>query len=267
MAYPLSATKLQTYHRCARSYQFRYLQRLPGRPMFGGQALGTALHEAIARCYRDWDYLSPTLPLDWLVRCWRQVSEPLPPEQQSEGMEILEHFWHEAISPVVSRRPLGVEGRISGSLTVEGVEFRLGGRYDRLDCDEQGLHLVDFKTNRSFNPPPGQDLDLQLGLYAIALEQHYGQLLQSASLVHLRSAQVVTYLCGPVQIEQARQAIAALALQLRSDRQWQPCLGDHCRSCGYRRYCPEAGGQELPPVTPTVPPERIQLSLFDWGTA
>lgn len=54
MAYPISATKLQTYHRCPQAYYFRYELGLKTPSFFGNAALGTALHQALAQAYRDW---------------------------------------------------------------------------------------------------------------------------------------------------------------------------------------------------------------------
>ena len=40
-------------------------------------------------------------------------------------------------------RPLATEGRVQGELQVHGLEFKLMGRYDRLDFMEDGLELID----------------------------------------------------------------------------------------------------------------------------
>lgn len=90
MAYQISATKLQTYHRCPQAYYFCYELGLKTPGFFGNAALGTALHQALAQTYRDWDYLEPLPPLDWVSSCWQQCSNNLSPSQAEEGREILE---------------------------------------------------------------------------------------------------------------------------------------------------------------------------------
>lgn len=53
MAYQISATKLQTYHRCPQAYYFRYELSLKTPGFFGNAKFGTALHQALAQAYRD----------------------------------------------------------------------------------------------------------------------------------------------------------------------------------------------------------------------
>ena len=78
------------------------------------------------------------------------------------------------------RRPIAVEGRIQGQLQAEGVEFRLSGRYDRLDALEDGLELVDYKSTRNPKRPDPNLIDLQMGLYYLAL----GAAISSVSEAH-----------------------------------------------------------------------------------
>ncbi|MEO1134339.1 MAG: PD-(D/E)XK nuclease family protein, partial [Cyanobacteria bacterium J06639_1] len=66
MAYHLSATKLQTYHRCPQAYYFRYERKVPAPGFFGSLALGTALHKALAKIHGDWHYAAPLPEWDWL---------------------------------------------------------------------------------------------------------------------------------------------------------------------------------------------------------
>ncbi len=58
MAYQLAATKLQTYYRCPQAYYFRYELGLKTPGFFGNAKLGTALHQTLAKAYRDWTTLN-----------------------------------------------------------------------------------------------------------------------------------------------------------------------------------------------------------------
>lgn len=263
MAYRLSATRLQTYRRCAQAYYWRYEKRLPGPAGFGGTALGSTLHRCLAQFHGDWDALEPQPSFDWLAHCWQTAAIALNHEQQHEGWQILETYYREQIQPQVQwQKPLAVEGRIQATLVLEGIEFVVSGRYDRLDLRDDGLHLVDYKSAKRLEPPKAEQIDVQLGLYQLALEQRYGQL-RSLSLVHLRSGQSYCYPCTESQREEVLEQIATLAQQIRSDQQWQPQVGDQCRSCGYQRYCPAVNAEAEPiPEVSTLPGDRrIQLSL------
>ena len=93
MAYQLSASKLQTYHRCPQSYYFRYELGLKTAAFFGSAALGTALHQTLAQVYRDWNYLDPLPEIGWIHHFWQQHSDSLSPAQVEDGREILENYY------------------------------------------------------------------------------------------------------------------------------------------------------------------------------
>ncbi|MEM9568736.1 MAG: PD-(D/E)XK nuclease family protein [Cyanobacteria bacterium P01_E01_bin.34] len=66
-----------------------------------------------------------------------------------EGQRILRRYFDNFIATRATlHRPLGVESRIQGRLQVENIEFSLNGRYDRLDWLDDGLELIDYKSNR-----------------------------------------------------------------------------------------------------------------------
>jgi len=85
MVYQLSATKLQTYHRCPK-HNFRYELGLKTAAFFGSAALGTALHQALPGVPRL-ALPEPIPELDWVHYCWHN-SQSLSPAQAQEGTEF-----------------------------------------------------------------------------------------------------------------------------------------------------------------------------------
>ncbi|MGG6295927.1 RecB family exonuclease [Leptolyngbya sp. AN02str] len=238
MTYILSAAKLQTYYRCPLSYYFRYERRVPGAAFFSSAALGTSLHQALARIYQDWHYQEPIPQIEWLEHCWNQELEGLSSKQVTEGRSILQRYYETFIcSQSAIRRPVAVEGRIQGTLQVENLEFTLSGRYDRLDYFEDGLELIDYKSTKDPDMQLSDEVDLQIGLYYLALEQRYQKSLKRLSLIHLRTAEKVSFDVTPDHRHQVESIISDLAMQLRYDRTWTPFPGDQCDRCAYGRYC------------------------------
>jgi putative RecB family exonuclease len=146
-------------------------------------------------------------------------------------------YIRQQLSPANPSQTAGC-GRIQGTVLVENLEFAIAGRYDRLSYVDDGLELVDYKTGKDFKLPLENDVDLQLGLYALAIQQRYQKTLQRCSLMHLKSGEQVTWVITPEQQQHVMQVIQGLALKLRYDSEWVPQEGDHCQQCGYRRYCP-----------------------------
>ncbi len=262
MAYQISASKLQTYHRCPQSYYFRYELGLKTAAFFGSAALGTALHQALAQIYRDWSYIELLPKLDWIHHCWQQHSSALSPAQVEDGREILENYYYNFIAGEAAlRRPLAVEGKIQGHLRVANLEFAIAGRYDRIDYLEDGLELIDYKSSKEVKLPLTDEIDLQIGLYYLALEQKYKQSLQQLSLLYLRTGEKFSFDATPKHKQLVEATIGELAFKLRTDDLWEAMPGEHCSRCTYSRYC--GAVQENPEPLPenAKTPRRMQLVL------
>jgi putative RecB family exonuclease len=258
VSYQLSATKLQTYNQCPQAFYFRYDRKLPSSGLFGSPALGTALHQALATLYGQWHYQPSQMPWDWVLVCWQPYATRLTPEQWQSGQEILQAYYADYIAPQVPlRRPLAVEGRIQGHLNCHNLQFVLTGRYDRLDWLEDGLELIDYKSGQEVKLLSAEEIDLQIGLYYLALEQRYQKALKQLSLLYLRTGQKITFVATAEHKQRVEAKITDLAEQLLFDQQWQPTPGQHCQRCSYARYCPE--------VTATPDPLPTDATGSDWA--
>lgn len=262
MAYQLTASKLQTYHRCPQSYYFRYELGLKTAAFFGSAALGTALHQALAQIYWNWSYLDPLPEIGWIHHCWLQHSGSLSPAQATEGEEILENYYHKFITDEVAmRRPLAVEGKIQGRLQVASLEFAIAGRYDRIDYLEDGLELIDYKSVKEVKLPHPDEIDLQIGLYYLALEQRYEQSLQQLSLLYLRMGEKFSFDATLKHKQLVEATIGELAFKLRTDELWEASPGEHCSRCTYSRYCGAVQNNPEPLPENVKTSRRLQLVL------
>lgn len=262
MPYFLSAAKLQTYYRCPQAYYFRYERKMPGTAFYGSAALGTALHQALAQMYRDWHYQDATPGLEWVESCWNQQVTHLTQNQIVEGQAILRRYYYSFIASQSSlRRPLAVEGRIQGTLKVENLEFVLSGRYDRLDYLDDGLELIDYKSAKDIDTFEDDEVDLQIGLYYLALEQRYKMSLKQMSLLYLRTGDKVIFEATPFHRQRVKTVISDLAVQLRRDRYWQPFPGTQCDRCAYARFCPAVNAHPDPIPEYAQPEPQLQLVL------
>jgi putative RecB family exonuclease len=258
MTYSLSATKLVTYRQCPQAYSFRYERGLSSPAAFGSPDLGNALHQALAIAYRDWHYNDHKPGWDWFESCWSLCLAKLSERQIQDGRTILERYYRDFVGPLlVMPRPLGIESKISAKVQFENIEFALNGRYDRLDQAEGNLELIDYKTTKNAATP--DSVDVQLGLYSIALEQVYRHSLKRLSLIFLRAGETRTFEVNDEHREQVRSLIADLATRLRADDEWVPKVGGHCDRCGFARYC--AAKTEKPEPLPEGGRKLKQVQL------
>lgn len=186
MTYPLSATKLRAYSLCPQQFDLKYHHHLPSKPI-RQPVLGKTLHDALA-CFYCWPGWRGLPSLDVLHDCWLRAVEKqlkLTSEQQDQGWDILREYYGQFVTPLQQwQEPIAVEGRLEGRLHVEQIEFRITGCYDHLEClpaqdATAELHLIDYKTSKAIKTPNELEVDVQLGLYQIAIAQRYGASLAS----------------------------------------------------------------------------------------
>ncbi len=263
MAYPLSATRLQTYHRCPQAYYFQYERGMRNAAAFGAANLGTALHQTLAKVYSEWHY-GQAMDWGWVASRWQHCQTGLTPGQQQEGTIILQRYFTEHLDRESLRRPLAIEGRIQARLQCDAIEFTITGRYDRLDWLEDKLALIDYKSAKAPKIPDADTIDVQLGLYYLALEQQYQRSLHQLSLLFLRTGETVTFLATDQHRQRVLTMIQDLALKLHAEAEWQPHTGSHCQSCSYRRYCPAVtpNPEPLPEGVQACSSRPLQLSLL-----
>ena len=259
MAYFVSATKLKTYARCPKAYYFRYECGLNEQSAFASAAFGTALHGALAQLYQDWHYQEPLPSETWLRHCWEDNSVGLSDKQIADGWQMLEQYYErELLSIGKMQKPLATEGRVQATLLINGIEFKLVGRYDRIDFVDDGLELIDYKSAKSPTLPSAEEVDLQLGLYYLALEQGYRRSLKRMTLLFLRTGERVTYEATDEHRQQVQAVVCELAQRLREEDKWEPRCGAQCARCSYARYCPAVTHQ---PETAVQKERKLQLCL------
>jgi putative RecB family exonuclease len=261
MTYVLSATKLVTYRQCPQSYYFKYERGLKSPSAFCSPELGNSLHQALARAYKNWHYQELKPDWEWFEDCWGQSIERLTEAQATEGRDILRGYYKKFVEPLPSMpKPLGIESRISATVQFGNIEFSLSGRYDRLDLNQDGeLELIDYKTSKNNAIP--DSIDVQLGLYYLALEQIYSQSLKRLTLIFLRSGESLSFDVTPGHQAQVRGLISDLATKLRTDAEWKPNEGRHCDRCTYQKYCTAKTCEPEPLPEGGRVPKQVQLVL------
>lgn len=179
----LSFTTINAYLRCPRCYYVTHVLHLP-EPIEAPVRVGSVVHAALEQFYRRWrDAESegrPTPGLDALLALGREAfagaHDPDEPLDAGERLQVLAQLQtvferlHDA-----GAEPLELEKKIDFDYEHNGIRHRMVAKIDRIDRGPAGLRIIDYKTGGASKKllEPESD-DLQLGLYAMALEHLYG---------------------------------------------------------------------------------------------
>ena len=245
-----SYSRITSFSQCARSYKFRYVDKLREAFTSVEAHLGRAVHAALAWLYDQ-----------------RQA------EQDPDCPELLEKFdaeWESGLGPRVrvirrddsqeARQGIGRkmlerhhagpfrEDRLTTIATEQSLRTRLDGDYrfrgiiDRLARDSEGqLHLIDYKTTG--RPPVVLDekQTLQLRSYGMLALEHHGGEQAHLTYQFLKNGHEWTGSCAPDDSPALSSELAVRIADIEAASEFPASSSALCAWCGYRDICDASG--------------------------
>ncbi|KQV73894.1 hypothetical protein ASC61_02110 [Aeromicrobium sp. Root344] len=242
----LSGSQMNTLTKCALQW-FAGHEAKGDRGTSAAQGFGSIVHALAAEAVRsgvepDVAELSAHLDAVWDalgLAPWISLRE------RREAVEALEKFaqWHRT-NP---REVLAVEHPFDVTIDVDGREARFTGSMDRVERDDDGIHVVDFKTSKTPMTAKDAAVNAQLGVYQLAVEAGAldelapGDGPAGAELVYLRtstkSAATRTQPGAPEGTTTAREQVTE-AVRLIDAEEFAATVGGACGYCAFKRICP-----------------------------
>ncbi len=169
----LSASRITTYESCSLKFRFQYIDEIPQKDTDSpAMTVGRIVHSVLEEYHRPGQPEGGPAILNILDRQWDPAAftyEQEAAQFRREAEKMLTDY--AARSAAAKPQVLGVEH--SFEFQLDNVQIR--GVIDRIDLEPGGgIGLVDYKTGRSFLTPKKARQELQLGLYAIYVEQAQG---------------------------------------------------------------------------------------------
>ena len=245
-----SYSRLSTLDTCPRSYEFRYVGKIPEAFTSVESFVGRTVHET----------------LGWLYAERERSAVP----SEDRAVERFDEYWERGFSPQVkvirredsfeARQDIGramirrYHGEVYGAetLRVLGIERRLdidlegGRRYrgivDLLAEDDSGeLHVIDFKTTARPPAVHGDGQTLQIRSYALAVLRNH-----EAAAVRVSYRYLANGASHEIHIDRAEAERVAGDLTRRIERAenttaFPPTPSALCAWCGYRESCDASG--------------------------
>lgn len=232
----LSPYAIGIYEQCPRRYRYQYVERLIGkyRKPWPWLTMGANIHHALAQFLSVVPVAERTVAtIEKLLRDqWRRSRQGFTDDEQEReyGERALAQLrWFASTQPV-DVRPLMLE-RFHEAPVSDSVVLR--GRIDRVDEEEGGLHVIDYKTGKT---PENPDT-FQLLQYAVILPRVLGQPVARASYLYLEGGQWRTIRIEPDEVDKARGAVLHIATQIQQDTDYVTRVGGLCRYCDFLELC------------------------------
>ena len=234
----LSPSAVESYSYCPLRFKLERDWNLPEEPGAAMQ-FGSAVHTALMG-YFDAQRKGKNLDAETVIASFldefakAKIEEPLQRQlfEQKGRRQLTAFLGSKAAKP--HGRVAMIEQRIEMNL----AGAKVTGRIDRVDEDEDGLTIIDYKTGRPKNQKHA-DESLQLSVYALGLNT--GKPVKAVIFENLEDSSTVIATRNSRQLSKAQEDVSKAAENIKAGK-FDPKTGFHCNWCAYRALCPE---QEL----------------------
>lgn len=237
---PLSFDQINSYLECPLKYRFLHVDKIPPPPHHA-LTFGRAIHFTI-RDYLKLRIAGKAVPFEKLLDIYKShwIPEGFLDRRHEEmrfedGKRMLENLWKkEEGSPVI---PTYIEKEFK--IKIDRV--RLMGRWDRVDIDENGAIITDYKASRIKDKKSANKEtrdNLQLALYCYSFERLYNKSIKEVRLSYLDSGIEGVGKREEIKIEKALDELKKVEEGVRNER-FESTPGYFvCDHCPFKRYCP-----------------------------
>ncbi|MDD5155230.1 MAG: UvrD-helicase domain-containing protein [Candidatus Omnitrophica bacterium] len=238
----LSYYHIDDYLTCPLKYKYVNILRLP---IIEHHTViyGRAMHEAVSK-YFQFKMAGKSMNLPQLLEVFRASFDPqgfLDEKHQQErfrkGREALSRFFNE--DQERKSCPQFIEKEFSFIFE----DTKITGRFDRVDMEEDGAVIMDFKTSEI---KAQKDADkrvkesLQLRLYALAYQEIFGRLPKRLALYFLESGIIGATAIKEDDLEKIKEKIREVSSGVRQQNFAATPTYMACTYCAYNQVCPFA---------------------------
>ena len=246
-----SHSRLSTFETCKLQYKFAYIDRLKvEREDTVETFLGSLVHEALEKLYRDLQYeklvsldeLLDYFNKDWALR-WNEsivvVKKEYSPENYRKMGEKYLRDYYQRHEPFQEGKVLGLETQNFLALDDEGL-YKYHIRIDRLVDRGEGVYEVhDYKTNKKLPSQQELDQDRQLAMYSLWVRNQFKDFRKVRLVWHfLAFDKEIDSERSAEELEQLRLDILEKIKTIESTQDYPATVTALCNWCLYRDACP-----------------------------
>ena len=240
----LSAAALENYERCPLMYKLSQEWNLRGK-LTPDLHFGWAMHAAMF-AYFDSVRKERPLPADEVVQYFlrefgsRAIDDATQRRLYAEnGERQLRTFLSSE-----SARPHGKVALLEHWFKFDVAGNKVVGRIDRVDEDDDGFVVIDYKTGNPRSQDSADD-SVQLSIYALAMGG--SKPVKMLAFQNMEDNSTACTTRGNEDLRRTEAKIADVATAIAAGN-FEAKVGRHCTWCGFRLMCPEQE-TSLPPET------------------
>lgn len=232
----ISPWRLQMFDECRLKFKFTVVDELSDvytspRPYL---TMGAHVHNALKDVYdlsgteRNANVLE-----DLLRKRWKENRTGFADieEEKKYGMKAVKMLRLFAHKNDLELEPLNTEEFQKVEIT---PNVFLTGRTDRIDEEEDGLHIIDYKTGR-YNEDWVSPM--QLKLYAVMVQGSKPKPVTKASFLYLLSNTWYTIDIDQEVIQETVEELLEKVEEIKSEKEYEPTVGSHCKFCDFQDIC------------------------------
>ncbi|MFA6027455.1 MAG: PD-(D/E)XK nuclease family protein [Patescibacteria group bacterium] len=234
-----SAFKLKMFALCPQQYKFYYIDDLakefkkPKPYLTMGAHVHNALHDFYEKFppkQRTWENLEKLLRKRWLENRDGFAGKEEEKKFGMKALQMLKFYFHKND---VLKTPVMLEDYYD---TEVDENLKVLGRIDRVDEEETGLHVIDYKTGKVDE----EDIsDLQLILYSLIMARNTKKPVVKASYLYLQNNQWHTINITEEKFNEAVETIKKQVEKIRAEKEFAPRINKLCKHCDFMEICPK----------------------------
>lgn len=238
--FKISPFKLTMYETCPQQYKYTYVDyiaddyKTPKPYLTMGAHVHNSLkdfYETVAPSERTYDVLEKLLRKRWKEN--RKGFRSLADEKEwgTKALQMLKLYVHKND---LAKNPVMLENYYDMDIT---EDIKVLGRIDRVDQDDEGLHVIDYKTGKFDEQEVS---DEQLAIYAMIIRANQTVPVYKASYLYLATNQWYTIDVSDDLYEPIQEELIEKVRQIQADRQYAPKISVRCKHCDFIEICPRS---------------------------
>ena len=231
-----SVSQFQCYENCPRQYQYRHILKIPEKPHHY-YYFGSVIHsivEQLTKMKKEKQFINENTAIELLDKFWdtKNYKTAIQAKKDYEhAKDILQTFLDD--QKISNTEILDIERKFETAIG----DIRISGRIDRIDKDETGFTVIDYKTSKT--PKSLRELkdDIQLLSYALAIKELYGNEAQiKVGEWFLRHNKKVFFVPEKQAIDDIPLRIHEIVKKIYS-AEFEPKKTRNCNRCDYNCLC------------------------------